>query len=99
MLFRSGVSQPAKFGELPAYDYISDVRRYEKRREFVLEVPGARIGVKVGPAAAFEVFAGTAPGIPSSLYSAPAQSAPVCYPVIVRVRGKGLRVETNWTFQ
>lgn len=94
-----GVSQPAKFGELPAYDYISDVRRYEKRGEFVLEVPGARIGVKVGPAAAFEVFAGTAPGIPSSLNSAPAQSAPVCYPVIVRVRGKGLRVETNWTFQ
>ena len=94
-----GTAQPAELGELPAYDYISDVRRYEKRREFVLEVPGARIGVKVGSAAAFEVFAGTAPGIPSSLNSTPAQSAPACYPVIVRVRGKNLRVETDWTFQ
>lgn len=91
-----GESQAAEFGDVPAYDYISDVRKYDKHGEFALEVPGAKIAIKVGRGAAFEVFTGEAPGIPSSLSAA--SSAPVCYPVIIRVRGNDLRVETDWIF-
>ena len=92
-----GEGVPAAFDGAPGGDYISGVRKLEKRGGFRLEIPGARIEFRVGRSVACEVFTGTAPGIPSSLSSA--LSAPVCYPVIVRVRGRNLRVETDWIFQ
>lgn len=94
-----GISQAAEFGGIPAYDYISDVRKYEKHRGVVLEAGDTKINIRVAGTAVFEVFTGTAPGIPSSLSSAPASSAPVCYPVIIRVRDANLRVEADWIFQ
>lgn len=91
-----GTSDPARLDDAPAYGYLSDLRKYAKRGGFVLKTSAAAVKIRVGPSAAFEVFTGCAPGIPSSLGSGSESSAAVCYPVIVRVRDKCLRVDADW---
>lgn len=93
-----GESQPAEFLGAAGCDYVADVRKYARRGCVALELPDTRIELRVGGAAEFEVFTGTAPGIPSSLSSGPGCSAPVCYPVIVRVHTACLRLEADWEF-
>jgi len=93
-----GVSVPAVFEGAAGSDYVTGVRKYAKRGRVVIDVPDARIELRVGGASGFEVFAGMAPGIPSSLSSGPDSPARECYPVIVRVRASSLRVDADWKF-
>ena len=79
-------------------DYVTCVRKYAKHGRAVIDVPDARIELRVEGVPEFEVFTGTAPGIPSSLSSGPDLSAQECYPVIVRVHAASFRVEANWKF-
>ena len=93
-----GESQPAVFEGAKGGDYLTDVRKYAKRGRAAIEFPEVRIELRVGGAAEFELFTGTAPGIPSSLSSGPDSPVPECYPVIVRVRTNALRVHADWKF-
>ena len=93
-----GMSQPAVFEGTEGSDYVTCVRKYAKHGRAVIDVPDARIELRVEGVPEFEVFTGTAPGIPSSLSSGPDLSAQDCYPVIVRVHAASFRVEANWKF-
>ena len=55
--------------------------------------------IEVSEGQEFEVITGEAPGIPPGNGSVlPKYDSPFCYPLIVRVKDKKLRIKTEWKF-
>lgn len=95
------LTEPVRFGGekdttiLKKYDRITGVTRKTQSGSFSFGLSGGtQIVIKVNNAPRFEVISGMAPGIPPT----GVKEGGNVYPLIIRVKGKSLDIETNWKF-
>lgn len=102
-----GHAEKASPGSSGGYERIRDAEKRVCRRETVCRSGGCTIRISVPGGRAFEVFTGTAPGIPPTNPTQPGAkqaataSRPVqpCYPLIVRVRGTEADIRAEWDIE
>lgn len=92
----------AVLDESVAYQQIKNVKKTLMSGDFRISTAGANIDLKVSDSVQYEVFTGTASGVPPSNPSiktvSGSEKRPVqpCYPVIIRVKDKNMSILAIW---
>lgn len=83
----------------PSYNYIKNAIVRKQSSPLSCKIGKAYMKIEVPDGQEFEVIMGEAPGIPPGNGSVlPKYDSPFCYPLIVRVKDKKLRIKTEWKF-
>jgi hypothetical protein len=66
---------------------------------YLIEKLNNRLNIRLSGAEQFEVITGEAPGIPPGNERVNEKYSPhLCYPLIIRLRDKKMKIETEWRF-
>lgn len=83
----------------PSYNYIKNAIVRKQSSPLSCKIGKAYMKIEVSEGQEFEVITGEAPGIPPGNGSVLSKyDSPFCYPLIVRVKDKKLRIKTEWKF-
>ena len=83
----------------PSYNYIKNAIVRKQSSPLNCKIGKAYMKIEVSEGQEFEVITGEAPGIPPGNGSVLSKyDSPFCYPLIVRVKDKKLRIKTEWKF-
>ncbi|MDR2563650.1 MAG: heparinase II/III-family protein [Prevotellaceae bacterium] len=86
--------------DAPVYKRISNVQKINAKKFInLLFSDGTRIKIQPLKSSNFEIFIGEAPGIPPRNTAIDkAQILNLCYPLIIRVKDKNIKIKTDWKF-
>lgn len=94
------LTEPVDFGGqkdtslLPEYDRIKNVKHKRMNKQFTFKTYDATVTIQVDSETGFDLISGTAPGVPPTGVA----EGKDAYPLLVRLKGKNLRIETTWIF-
>ena len=89
--------EPAVLDDTEVYTRIHNIEKWNGRKSFSCKTGLNEFTINVAGAGEFEIFTGTASGIPPSNPQAQkAYEAKPAYPLIVRVKGKNIDIKTDW---
>lgn len=97
-----GAFHPAQLNESETYERIKNVKKISLNGGFTLKTSTAKINFTVEGDSSFEVFVGEASGIPPTNPSirtlTGSEKRPVqpCYPLIIRVKDKNMKISSVW---
>ena len=93
LILRSPALTDGRKDSLPEYERISDIISRNGKGVFsFVTATGEQVSVRVRSASDYRIFSGKAPGIPPT----GTKEGEDVYPLIFRVEGKKLDIETNW---
>lgn len=94
------LTEPINFGGqqdttlLTQYERIRDVKHKKMNKQFTFKTHNATVTIQVDSETGFDLISGTAPGVPPTGVA----EGKDAYPLLVRVKGKKLHIETTWLF-
>ena len=88
--------EDAALDESEAHRQISDVKRHKVGKRFKVRTSAAEVEIENALSNSAEVFVGEAMGPVVSAYEGQGQSGGKSYPLIVRVKGKNLKMNATW---
>lgn len=85
--------------DAPAYRYITKATKRTMTGSVTCKVGKDRLNIRLSGAEQFEVITGEAPGIPPGNERVNEKYSPhLCYPLIIRLRDRKMKIETEWRF-
>lgn len=85
--------------DAPAYDYITNATKRTISGSVRCKVGNAALNISLPDAKQFEIITGEAPGIPPGNERVNEKyPTHLCYPLIIRLQHKELKVKTEWEF-
>lgn len=85
--------------DAPAYGYITNATKRTMSRFFSCKVGNATLTISMPDTLQFEVITGEAPGIPPGNERVNEKYPEhLCYPLIIRLKHKDLKIKTEWQF-
>lgn len=101
----SGKTETTQLEDSPAYKRIRNVKKHIVGNFFSCKTEGNEILFDLPKGCSFDLYTGEAPGIPPTnpgvtlIGHTEKRPVQVCYPLIIRVKGKNLSVNAIWKFK